>query len=71
MLNLSLLYLEVLVNNKKVKAMIDTGANRTFITLQCLSPLQIRQIVRMEQTSASLADGSTSLHILGTFIKTS
>ena len=46
--------------------MIDTGANRTFITLQCLSPLQIRQIVRMEQTSASLADGSTSLHILGT-----
>ena len=46
--------------------MIDTGANRTFITLQCLSALQIRQIVKMEQESASLADGSTSLHILGT-----
>lgn len=65
-LNLSLLYLEVLVNNKKVKAMIDTGANRTFITLQCLSALQIRQIVKTEQGRASLADGSTSLHILGT-----
>ena len=65
-LNLSLLYLEVLVNNKKVKAMIDTGANRTFITLQCLSALQIRQMVKIEQGSASLADGSTSLHILGT-----
>jgi hypothetical protein len=32
-LNTSLLYLDVLVNNKCMKAMIDTGAKRTFISL--------------------------------------
>ena len=46
--------------------MIDTGANRTFISLQALSALQIQQIVQGEQESASLADGSTSLPVLGT-----
>ena len=35
-LNTSLLYLDVLINNKCMKAMIDTGANRTFISLQAL-----------------------------------
>ena len=65
-LNTSLLYLDVFLNHKKVKAMIDTGANRTFISLQALSALQIQQIVQGEQESASLADGSTSLPVLGT-----
>ncbi|CAF1454628.1 unnamed protein product [Adineta ricciae] len=65
-LNTSLLYLDVLVNNKQMKAMIDTGANRTFISLQALPRPHTQQFIDKQQRSASLADGQTSLSILGT-----
>ncbi|CAF1576005.1 unnamed protein product [Adineta ricciae] len=65
-LNTSLLYLDVLVNNKRMKAMIDTGANRTFISLQALPRPHTQQFTDKQQRSASLADGHTSLSILGT-----
>ena len=41
----SLLYINVLVNNKHMKAMIDTGANRTFIAFQALSTSHNRQFI--------------------------
>ena len=62
----SLLYLNVLVNNKHMKAMIDTGANQTFIAFQALSTSHNRQFIDKKQKSASLADGQTSISILGT-----
>ena len=65
-LNTSLLYLDVLVNNKRMKAMIDTGANRTFISLKALPRPHTQQFAEEQQRSASLADGHTSLSILGT-----
>ncbi|CAM4989561.1 unnamed protein product, partial [Rotaria socialis] len=65
-LNTSLLYLNVLVNNKHMKAMIDTGPNRTFISLQALPTSHNRQFINKRQKSASLADGHTSISILGT-----
>ena len=65
-LNTSLLYLDILVNNKCMKAMIDTGANRTFISLQALPTSNNRQFINTKPRSASLADGQTSLSILGT-----
>ncbi|CAF1395596.1 unnamed protein product [Rotaria sordida] len=49
-----------------MKAMIDTGANRTFISLQALSTSHNRQFINKKQKSASLADGHTSISILGT-----
>ena len=49
-----------------MKAMIDTGANRTFISLQALSTSHSEQFINKKQRSASLADGHTSISILGT-----
>jgi hypothetical protein len=65
-LNTSLLYLNVLVNNKCMKAMIDTGANRTFISFQSLSTSYNKQFINTKQNTASLADGHASISILGT-----
>lgn len=65
-LNTSLLYLNVFVNNKNMKAMIDTGANRTFISSQALPTSYNRQFINEKQKTASLADGHTSISILGT-----
>ena len=65
-LNTSLLYLDVLINNKYMKAMIDTGANRTFISLRALPTLNSKQFINRKQNSASLADGHSSISILGT-----
>ncbi|CAF4424829.1 unnamed protein product, partial [Adineta steineri] len=65
-LNTSLLYLNVLINNQCMKAMIDTGANRTFISLQALSTSYSKQFINAKQKTASLADGHTSISILGT-----
>ena len=48
-LHTSLLYLNVLVNNKHMKAMIDTGANRTFISLQALPTSHNRQFINKKQ----------------------
>ena len=64
-LNTSLLYLDVLVNNKFMKAMIDTGANRTFISFQALPMLNSKQFINTKQRNASLADGHSSLAIFG------
>ena len=49
-----------------MKAMIDTGANRTFISLRALPTLNSKQFINRKQNSASLADGHSSISILGT-----
>jgi predicted aspartyl protease len=49
-----------------MKAMIDTGANRTFVSLQALSTSYSQQFINRKQRSAFLADGHTSISILGT-----
>ncbi|CAF1690989.1 unnamed protein product, partial [Adineta ricciae] len=46
--------------------MIDTGANRAFISLQALPRSHTQQLNNKQQRSASLANGHTSLSILGT-----
>ena len=64
--NTSLLYLNVLVNNKKTKAMLNAGANRTFISIKALHPLNSKQFVNKSYKRVTLADGYTSLSVLGT-----
>ncbi|CAF1223354.1 unnamed protein product [Rotaria sordida] len=64
--NTSLLYLNVIVNNKKIKVMIDTGANRSFISIKALDPSYGKQFINKSHNRVILADGYTSLFILGT-----
>ncbi|CAF3952955.1 unnamed protein product [Adineta steineri] len=64
-LNTSLLYLDVIINNKCMKAMIDTGANRAFISYQALPIFNTQQFINPKQKSASLAIfGSLDLHVV-------
>ena len=63
--NTSLLYLNVFVNKNKMKVMLDTGANRTFISIKVLYPLYSKQFVNKSYKRVILADGNTSLSILG------
>ena len=65
-LNTSMLFLSVPVNNKHMKAMIDTGANRTFISFQALSASHDQQFINKKSNNAFLADGHTLISILGT-----
>ncbi|KAF9760566.1 hypothetical protein NGRA_3123, partial [Nosema granulosis] len=46
--------------------MIDTGANRTFISLQALPISLSQKFIHAKQKTASLADGHSSISILGT-----
>ncbi|CAF4815646.1 unnamed protein product, partial [Rotaria sp. Silwood2] len=65
-LNTSLLYLNVSVNNKCMKAMIDTGANRTFISIKALDPSYGKMFVNKLHKCAILADGYSSISVYGT-----
>ena len=65
--NTSLLYLNVLVNDKSMKVMIDTGANRSFISIKSLLPLYGKQFVNQIHSRVILADGHTSLSVLGKY----
>ena len=65
-LNSSLLYLDVFVNNKQMKVMIDTGASRTFISHKALNSSCGKMFVNDIQTSVTLADGYSSIPIYGT-----
>jgi hypothetical protein len=65
-LNSSLLYLDVFVNNKRMKVMIDTGANRTFISIKALDPSCGKMFVNKIHKRVILADGYTSISIYGT-----
>ncbi|CAF3729881.1 unnamed protein product [Rotaria socialis] len=47
--------------------MLDTGANRTFISITALHPLNSKQFVNKSYKRVILADGYTSLSILGTW----
>ncbi|CAF4386202.1 unnamed protein product, partial [Rotaria magnacalcarata] len=62
----SLLYLNVIVNNKLMTTMIDTGANRTFISIKALHLSYKKQSINKVSSRVILADGYTSLSILGT-----
>ncbi|CAM4849207.1 unnamed protein product, partial [Rotaria magnacalcarata] len=50
-----------------MKVMLDTGANRTFISITALHPLNSKQFVNKSYKRVILADGYTSLSILGTW----
>ncbi|CAF3848076.1 unnamed protein product [Rotaria sordida] len=50
-----------------MKVMLDTGANRTFISIKALHPLTSKQFVNKSYKCVILADGNTSLFILGTW----
>jgi hypothetical protein len=65
-LNTSLLYLDIVVHNRRIKAMIDTGANRTFISLQALPTSLSQKFNYTKQKTAFLADGHSSISIFGT-----
>ena len=65
--NTPLLYLNVIVNNKKLKVMLATGANRTFISVKALHPSDSKKIVNKSYKRVILADGYTSLSILSTW----
>ncbi|CAF4243303.1 unnamed protein product, partial [Rotaria sordida] len=46
-LNTSLLYLNVIVNNKKMKVMMDTGATRSFISIKTLDhPMLMKNLTK-------------------------
>jgi hypothetical protein len=64
--NTSLLYLNVFVNNKSMKVMIDTGANRSFISIKSLRPSYAKQFVNQIHSRVILADDHTSISVLGT-----
>lgn len=64
--NTSLLYLKVLVNNKQMRVMLDTGANRSFVSSKALTSLPTTQFINKSYKRVILADGFTSLSILGT-----
>ncbi|CAF1408799.1 unnamed protein product [Rotaria sordida] len=49
-----------------MKAMIDTGANRTFISIKVLPTFHNKSFVNGKQKNATLADGHTSISVLGT-----
>ncbi|CAF1505539.1 unnamed protein product [Rotaria sordida] len=49
-----------------MKAMIDTGANRTFISIKVLPTFYNKSFIHRKQKNATLADGHTSIPVLGT-----
>lgn len=63
--NTSLLYLTALVNNQRMKVMIDTGANRTFISTKSLYSTYDKRFVNRIHRRVFLADGFTSLSVYG------
>ncbi|CAF2954123.1 unnamed protein product [Rotaria sp. Silwood2] len=62
----SLIYLNLIVNNKVMKAMLDTGANRTFISINALHLAYSAQLINKSYRRVILADRYTSLSILDT-----
>ncbi|CAF4198041.1 unnamed protein product [Rotaria sordida] len=50
-----------------MKVVLDTGANRTFISSKVLHPLTSKQFVNKSYKRVILADGNTSLFILSTW----
>ncbi|CAF4804800.1 unnamed protein product, partial [Rotaria sp. Silwood2] len=64
--NTSLIYLNLIVNNKKMMVMIDTGANRSFISIKTLDPSYSKHLVNKSHSRVILADGHTSLSVFGT-----
>jgi len=49
-----------------MNVMLDTGANRTFISIKALYPLNNKQFINKSYKRVILADGNTSLSILVT-----
>ncbi len=49
-----------------MKVMIDTGANRSFISIKALDPSYGKMFINKIQKSVILADGYTSISVYGT-----
>ncbi|CAF1078981.1 unnamed protein product [Didymodactylos carnosus] len=62
--NPSLVYINVYVNNRQTRALIDSGAAHSFITQSALSKIRHSPLLP-SKTVAHLADSSTPLHIIG------
>ncbi|CAF3544285.1 unnamed protein product [Rotaria sp. Silwood1] len=60
-----LIYLNAYVYDKQMKLMIDTGANRTFITKKALNSIRNIKIINRIQRQVFLADGYTSITVYG------
>ena len=61
----SLMYLNAFVHDKHMKMMIDTGANRTFISKDALNSIRSSRIINRTQRQVILADGYTSINVYG------
>ena len=61
----SLLFLNAYIYDKQMKLMIDTGANRTFITMKVLNSIRNSRIINRIQRQVFLADGYTSITVYG------
>ena len=61
----SLLHLPATINNKKMKLMVDTGANRSFISIQVLTRQENYRIDKSRSKRVLLADGRTSFYNYG------
>ncbi|CAF3016327.1 unnamed protein product [Rotaria sp. Silwood2] len=62
---MSLLYLTTSVNNQRMKMMIDTGANKSFISIQALNSTSSKQFFNRIHRRVFLADGYSSLAVYG------
>jgi len=62
--NPSLIFINTFINNKPIRAMIDTGASHTFITQRALRTLSYFRLPPCQRT-AQLGDGQTTLTIIG------
>ncbi|CAF1309028.1 unnamed protein product [Didymodactylos carnosus] len=62
--NPSLVYINVYVNNRQTRALIDSGAAHSSITQSALSKIRHSSLLP-SKTVAHLADSTTPLHIIG------
>lgn len=63
-INPSLIFINVFVNGTRLRTMVDTGANRSFIAQRTLRRIH-HSIVTSDKSKATLGDGQTSIEILG------
>jgi hypothetical protein len=61
-----LLFITTLVNNQRIKILIDTGAQHSFINEECLRSNDQFKHFNVEHQKFYLADGLTSFFVTGT-----
>ena len=60
-----LLYFNAFVYDKCIKLMIDTGANRTFISINALNSTRNNKVIERTSKKVILADGNTPITVQG------